>query len=205
MYIPDHYLTTNHTEIINLMKRYNFGIMVTVKDNFQSATHLPFVICETKENITLLSHMAKGNKQWEEIMENHILVIFNGPHAYISPTHYESTLNVPTWNYITVHAYGDGKIISEPNQSLEIMEKMITTHERDYLEQWGNLPINYKEKMLNAIVTFEITVTKLEAKKKLSQNKSENEIKHIIKTFEESANSQENELAIFMKKANNIN
>lgn len=200
MYIPKHYLSTDKEEIINFIKTYSFATIITVKDNFQTATHLPFVVTERNNELILTSHFAKANEQWKDITNNQVLVIFTEPHAYISPKYYESKMNVPTWNYVAIHLYGKGKIISEQKESFEVLELMINHFEKDYLTQWKDLPLEYKNKMLKGIVTFEIAITEIQAKKKLSQNKTDLERKNIISAFENSNNENEKVLAEMMKK-----
>jgi transcriptional regulator len=199
MYIPKLYLTEDKTEILSFIKTYSFAAIVTVKDNFQTATHLPFAVCETGNEIILTSHFSKANLQWKEITENNVLVIFTEPHAYISPKHYDSEMNVPTWNYIAIHVYGKGRIIAEQEESFAVLDTMINTFEKEYKTQWDKLPLEYKTKMLNGIVTFQIHVTDIQAKKKLSQNKKETERQRIISAFENSNNSNEKTIAEYMK------
>lgn len=203
MYIPNHYLETDKKEITDFIKTYNFATIVTVKDNYQSATHLPFVINETENGLVLISHFSKANPQWRELMTNNTLVIFCEPHAYISPKHYDSEVNVPTWNYIAVHVYGRGEVITDAAETREVLESAILNFEPEYKAQWDKLPEDYKSKMQNGIVAFKIHVTDIQAKKKLSQNKKENERQRIISTLSKSSNTTEQSLAGFMKKNEN--
>jgi transcriptional regulator len=200
MYIPKHYQESDKSEILAFMKQYSFAIIVTVKNNVQSATHLPFVIEERDGKIILTSHFARANDNWKDIENNPSLVIFSEPHAYISPKHYDKELNVPTWNYIAVHAYGNGKLIQEDAGAFSVLEKMIGTYEAAYKQQWDSLPEDYKNKMVKGIVAFEIEVTDLQAKKKLSQNKTESEKQRIINAFEKSEDTNERTIAGFMQK-----
>ncbi|MFH4965493.1 FMN-binding negative transcriptional regulator [Gaetbulibacter sp. M235] len=200
MYIPKHYLESDKEEIINFIKTYSFATIITVEDNFQTATHLPFVVTQTENEIILTAHFAKANSQWTEILNNKVLVIFSEPHAYISPKYYNSKMNVPTWNYVSVHLYGTGKIITEQEQSLDLMEKMIVNFEEDYKTQWDSLPIEYKTRMLKGVVVFQITVTDIQAKKKLSQNKEKSERQRIISVFEKSNDNNEKSIAELIKK-----
>lgn len=89
MYIPKLYAMTDETEVLSFMQRYSFATIVTVKDSLQTATHLPFTISKRNDTIILTSHFAKANPQWQEITSNKVLVIFDEPHAYISPKHYD--------------------------------------------------------------------------------------------------------------------
>ena len=200
MYIPKHYLTTDKEEILNFIKTYSFATIITVKDNFQTATHLPFVVTETENEIILTSHFAKANTQWTQITENNVLVIFTEPHAYISPKHYDSEMNVPTWNYIAIHVYGKGKIITEQDKSFAVLDTMINNFEKEYKTQWNKLPVDFKKKMLNGIVAFQIIVTDIQAKTKLSQNKKVTERQKIISSFEKSNDANEKTIAELMKR-----
>lgn len=199
MYIPKLFLNTDKEDILNFIKVFSFATIVTVKDNFQTATHLPFIVSGSGDEIVIASHFAKANSQWKEITDNTVLVIFSEPHAYISPKHYDSEMNVPTWNYIAVHVYGKGKIITEQDQSISVLENMITNFDSDYKSQWDRLPVDYKIKMLNGIVAFQIIITDIQAKKKLSQNKNESDRLKIISSFENSNYNNEKTIAKFMK------
>ncbi len=199
MYIPKTNLVTDTNEIVDFMKQFSFATVITAKDNFPTATHLPFIISNRDDKIVLTSHFAKANTQWEDIERDNILTIFSEPHAYISPANYDSRLNVPTWNYVSVHAYGQGKIISETEEVFKVLEATINTYEQAYKLQWDELPEEYKLKLLNGIVAFEITVSDLQAKKKLSQNRSQNEQVKIINSLAMSPDANAREIARLMK------
>jgi len=199
MYIPNSNLLTDKTEIVEFMKRFSFATIVTAKDGLPIATHLPFLVSTKDENIVLTSHFAKANAQWKDIENNTILVIFSEPHAYISPKHYDKELNVPTWNYISVHAYGQGSLISEIDKVTEILERTIDNYEISYKQQWDNLPSDYKAGLIKGIVAFDIIVKDLQGKKKLSQNKTENEQQKIIDALSKSDDTNEKLIADYMK------
>lgn len=199
MYIPKHYLINDREEILRFIKTYSFATIITVKDNFQTATHLPFVVTERENDIILTSHFAKANMQWSEVTQNNVLVIFSEPHAYISPKRYDSEMNVPTWNYVAIHVYGKGSLVTEQDQSFAVLDTMIDNFEKEYKTQWDKLPIEYKTKMLNGIVSFQIIVTDMQAKKKLSQNKKEAERQRIILSLEKSNDNNEKSIAELMK------
>jgi len=199
MYIPKSNLLTDRTEIVKFMKRFSFATIITAQDGFPIATHLPFLVTVKDENIVLTSHFAKANAQWEDIENNKILVIFTEPHAYISPKHYDKELNVPTWNYISVHAYGQGTLITETDKVIDILERTIDNYEISYKQQWDNLPSDYKTGLIKGIVAFDIIVTDLQAKKKLSQNKTENEQERIINALSKSDDTNEKLIADYMK------
>ena len=200
MYIPEFNRLTDRNEIVDFMKQFSFAYIITAKNDFPVATPLPFLIKVKDEQIILSSHFAKANDHWKDIENKDILVIFSEPHAYISPVNYTKELNVPTWNYISIHAYGKGKLIAESEKVAEILESTIDNYESAYRQQWDNFPEEYKSKMTKGIVAFEIVVTEVKAKKKLSQNRSEEEKQRIIESLNESEDSNERQIAAFMKK-----
>jgi len=199
MYIPNLNLMTDKTELVAFMQRFSFATIITAKDNYPVATHLPFVVTLRDDNIILAAHFAKANEQWQDIQNNTVLVIFSEPHAYISPKNYDKELNVPTWNYIAVHAYGQATLVTEQNQVLEILKNSIEYYDHSYKQQWDNLPEDYKSGMIKGIVAFEMVVTDVQGKKKLSQNKTINEQKKIINTLSDSKDNNARIIADYMK------
>jgi transcriptional regulator len=199
MYIPKINLATDKDEIIDFMRQFSFATIVTSKDNIPIATHLPFLVSLKDDNIVLVSHFAKANEQWKDIENNNILVIFSEPHAYISPKHYDEELNVPTWNYISIHAYGQGKLITESENVFKVLENTIDNYETSYKQQWNEFPSEYKLKLVNGIVAFEIIIKDLQAKKKLSQNRTQTEKLKIIDTLSKSNDTNEQVIAGYMK------
>lgn len=199
MYIPSHFKFENEIDKVTFMKRYSFGTIITVKDDLPIATKLPFFIDDSSDRLKLISHFAVANEQAKYIEDKPSLIIFSEPHAYISPTHYDKRESVPTWDYISVHAYGTAKIITEEPLKLEALEQMIRFYEKSYMQQWQDLPAKFKTGMMRGIIAFELEITDLQGQKKLSQNKSEIEIKRITDHLENSNNTVEKELAEFMK------
>ena len=198
MYIPKLNLGTDPEETVAFMKQFSFATIVTAKNNLPIATHLPFIINATGNNITLTSHFARANKQWEDVETSPVLVIFSEPHAYISPKHYEKELNVPTWNYISVHAYGRGKIITDPQAVFDVLHATIDSYEAAYRIQWSNLPAEYKSGMAKGIVAFRVEVTDLQSKRKLSQNKTETERHRIADALSKSDTTTEQLISRYM-------
>ncbi len=199
MYIPKQFLTTDHSEIVAFIKKYSFGTIISVSEGIPVATHLPFLIKEQNEKLILQAHFATANPQHTDITGQVALIIFAEPHAYISPKFYEKELNVPTWNYLAVHVYGKAKIIEDEEGKLNLLEATILNYEEDYLQQWNNLPLDYKLKMLKGITAFEIEISDIQAKKKLSQNRTDKEKENIIQAFEGSLDNNEKQIAEYMK------
>ncbi len=199
MYIPSINKMSDKTKIVDFMKRFSFATLITSKNDLPKATHLPFVIKEESDKLFLFSHLAKQNEHWKHIEDSTVLVIFSEPHAYISPTNYEKDMNVPTWNYIAVHAYGKGKLIVGHEDVLELLQSTIDNYEASYREQWNRLPEKYKLGQMMGIVAFKIEVTNIQAKEKLSQNKTLGEQQQIIDTLSVSSDTNERITAEYMK------
>src|SRR4051794_26871215 len=122
MYIPKYFIETDEEKLLAFMREFNFATLITSKNNSPTATHLPFIIEKRAEKVYLLAHLAKANLHWQQFENDEILVIFQAPHTYISPLLYEKPENVPTWNYIAVHAYGRAKLFP-PVENLALLEK----------------------------------------------------------------------------------
>jgi transcriptional regulator len=199
MYTPSFNSFTDTQEIIAFMQRYNFATIVTTVNDLPEATHLPFLVKEEEGKLFLWSHFAKANPQSKHIFDKTSLVIFTEPHAYISPSNYEKETNVPTWNYIAVHAYGTATPLDDTGQKVELLKNTINTFEPAYYQQWQGLPDEYRLRMMNGIVAFRIEVTDLQAKKKLSQNRSELERENIINSLGKSSDTNAREIAAYMR------
>jgi len=198
MYIPSFNKFENEQEAISFMQRYSFATIVTSVGDVPYATHLPFLVEQRDDKFVLSSHFAKANPQAAQILGKRVLVIFTEPHAYISPSNYEKETNVPTWNYLAVHAYGKAALLDDVEQTANLLAHTINTYEPAYMQQYEKLPDEYKQKMMKGIVAFEIIVDDLQAKKKLSQNRTEQERENIINTLSKSPDTTENEIAKYM-------
>lgn len=140
MYIPKHFQKTERDDILAFIRRFSFGTIVSLQEGRPVASHLPFAVSGTDESIILSTHFARANTQWQSIEDQEVLVIFSEPHAYIPPRLYENDLNVPTWNYISVHLYGYARVILDTVDALSLLEKMIETYDNEYRLQWESLP-----------------------------------------------------------------
>ena len=198
MYIPKFFLEEDEEKILAFMREYNFAALVTAENDFPAATHLPFIIEKRAEKIILSAHMAKANAHWKQLGRQ-ILVIFQEPHAYISPLLYGETPNVPTWNYVAVHAYGHAKIFDE-TENLALLEKQIAVFDEKYFQtDWQEISVDYKKNLAKGVVAFEIEVADLQAKKKLNQNKTGQTAENVIAAFEKSDRENERLIAEYMK------
>ena len=189
MYIPKAFREDDINTLHKLMREYSFASLITQHEGVPFATHLPFILdAQRGPNGTLLAHMARANPQWHHFASaQDVLVIFQGPHAYISPSWYEVELSVPTWNYAVVHAYGLPRLIEDGEDLYKLLKTLIETHEAQFEKPWPfNLPDDYLQKMMHGIVGFEIEITRLEGKFKLSQNRTSIERENVIAALQES-------------------
>jgi len=203
MYIPKHNQLEDRAALLVYMRAYSFAALATSGPGGLAATHLPFVIEEEGGRITLLAHMAKANPQWRDFVAGaEALVIFMQPHAYVSPRLYDSRQNVPTWNYVAVHAYGRPVLIEERAAKIELQQKLIRQHDAAYLTQMAELPASYVDARLAAIVSFSLAVSRIDARFKLSQDKNPAERERIARALEASGEGVAAETARLMRKHN---
>lgn len=182
MDIPVIYREEDLSKLYALIREHSFATLITVLDGSPFATHLPFLLDESRGQYgTLRTHMARRNPQWQYFNDTEeVLVIFLGEHAYISPSWYVSTPNVPTWNYRVVHAYGVPRLVDDASL-IDILQETVRQTESSFEQPWElDIPEDYFQKLLRGIVGFEIEITRLEGNFKLSQNKSEADREGVI-------------------------
>ncbi|WP_276167275.1 FMN-binding negative transcriptional regulator [Zobellia alginiliquefaciens] len=199
MFIPDHQRNENASEIRDFLKMNSFGILVSQYNDRPWATHIPLELeinADGKEVLT--AHIAKANPQWREFDQNEeVLCIFNGPHSYISSSWYKEE-EVPTWNYIAVHVYGKLKILSE-EEVMASMHRLVDKYEAN-----SKNPVSLHNmsphtlKQVKGVVGFQIEITDIQAKYKLSQNREQDHPK-IIEELEDTKNPMSIEIAKAMK------
>jgi transcriptional regulator len=202
MYLPEHFTVSDRTLAVDVMRTHPFALLVSLDGGgLPFATHVPVVAQDTAAGLLLEGHLARANAHatWLEA-QRQVLVIFNGPDAYVSPALYESRLAVPTWNYIAVHAYGDVEIVAGTHEKTALLERLVGQHDPAYTAQWQQLPDAYRQKMLDAIVGFRIHVTDLQAKFKLSQNRPAEDRASVWQAFAHASDDPSRELAVWMRR-----
>ena len=201
MYIPKYFKVTDFDEIRDFIQTNSFGTLVTTKQGTPIATHLPLELNKQGDDYYITGHMAYGNPQWKtfEVVNENVLVIFQGPHAYVSSTWYKNE-NVPTWNYQAVHVYGTASIMSE--QELEEDLRLLLQkyeHHRENAALWENLSPQTK-KQIKGIVGFKIKVQEIQAADKLSQNRNEEDYHNIVKKLYEEKDLNSEQMAQLMER-----
>ncbi|MCA6364938.1 MAG: FMN-binding negative transcriptional regulator [Bacteroidetes bacterium] len=181
MYIPPHFSHHNRSEQLQFIQSHPFGLLLCNDEDTPAATHLPFTLEESGEKLLLHSHLSAANPQALLLKSGiHVKVVFGGPHAYISPELYDHARNVPTWNYVSVHASGICRVLNDVEASSLLLERTIAFFEPGWQEKFRNLDPAYFSGLLKGIVAFTVEVDQLEAKYKLSQNKTSSEKERII-------------------------
>lgn len=200
MYIPEFNRQEDRAATLAFMRANPFGILVSNVDGVPFASHLPFLVDEAGDQIIVRGHMARANAHWKSMKEGEeSLVIFHGPHAYISPSLYELQESVPTWNYAAVHVYGEPNLFSDEEGLKETLHQMINTFESSYMAQWSGLSEQYQSRMMKHIVGFEIKAKSLEAKFKLSQNRTKGEQARVMQALSQSKDSNISGVAELMQ------
>jgi transcriptional regulator len=197
MYIPKAFAESDSATLYQFMRENNFAVLVTHQAGQMVATHLPVMV--DAEQGLLKAHMARANEQWQHFDSSEVLLIFQGPHAYISPTWYQTQPSVPTWNYAAVHVYGVPRLVEDGAAVRHMLRELVQTHERGREREWTmDLPEDYLQKMMQAIVAFEIPIERIEGKFKLSQNRSDADQASVIAALSGSSSPLETETAHLM-------
>jgi len=199
MYSPSYNRIEDLRQVADFMRANSFALVVTGTGGALHASHLPVLVHERGGKLVIRSHMAKNNPQWQEFFgdENadEILVVFSGPHAYVSPRWYAEKERVPTWNYAAVHAYGTVKLNPDRSAKHAAQRELVQEMDAEWLPKFDALRPEYVAAMLDGIVTFDVEVTRLETRWKLSQNRGRREMELIAAQLDQSGDSVERALA----------
>lgn len=204
MYIPSAFLEESPERLAAFVAEHSFATLVTHDGKSGFASHLPVLFHPEKgPRGTLIAHMARANEQWTHFANGQeVLVVFQGPHAYISPSCYQTRPAVPTWNYAAVHVYGTPTIVPDPDSVISILERTTQKFESLREEPWpGILPVEFRDKLLPAIIAFEIPISRIEGKFKLGQNRTPEDLFGVYQALSASSNAGENALAKTMLEA----
>jgi transcriptional regulator len=191
MYTPQPFKISSDDEAKAFLQANRFGQLISMVNGRLFSTHIPFQLDEKGNK--LRCHLAKANPQWKEIEKQEVLITFQGPHDYISPSWYESA-GVPTWNYQAVHIYGSARTIEEPTELKKLVEEITEAFESQRQDPWN---IEFSEKLLDAIIGIEIDIKEVQCKYKLSQNRSKTER---VRITEELSSKDSSALSSEMKK-----
>lgn len=185
MYVPKHFEVQDEAELLSFISANGFGQLISLVEGRLFSTPLPFVLSD--DNLKLITHVARQNSQAGDLDGQEVLISLMGPHAYISPTWYEKSGGVPTWNYQSVQVYGTAKVVNERDRNKEIVELMSTQFENDLSDPWD---MQYPTQMLDAILGIEISISEIQGKYKLSQNRLAKDQQKVIRNLSEFGNKR---------------
>jgi len=200
MYVPPAFAVEDVPRLQDFMQEFNFATLVTQRDGELTGSHIPFVLDRGVEPYGVLrAHIAIRNPQLQDLESgSQALVIFQGPHTYISPSWYVNAENVPTWNYTVVHASGIPKIGNKAAM-IELLKHLTAKHEGSLARPWDFDPnAAWIQRMLNDIVAFEIKIEKLQGKFKLNQNRKPEDRERVIETLAASTDPGQRAVANWM-------
>ena len=203
MYAPKFNVVTDRALLIEAMRAYSFAILFGPQGGTEAsgmvATHLPLVVKDEGEHGVLEGHFAKANKHWQALAGRETLVVFPGPHSYVSPAFYTDPLSVPTWNYIAVHAYGTMELVEDEAGKGELLAGLIAANEPGFAAKWDAMPEGFRRTMLAGIQGFRIPIAQIEGKFKISQNRAPEERENVRAT-QEAGTPDERALAAWMER-----
>ncbi|MEZ5326725.1 MAG: FMN-binding negative transcriptional regulator [Verrucomicrobiales bacterium] len=203
MYSPAAFKIDDHAALVAFMRQHSFATIITHDGEVPHATHMPVLYRESSGGGegTLVSHLARANPQWRHFENGQeVLVTFTGPHAYISPSWYDTQPAVPTWNYTVVHVYGIPRLVTDPQEFATMLEELVEFYEAPRANRWhGTIPQEFRDNLMRAIVGFEIKITRIEGKFKLSQNRPA-DAPGVMAALEDSVDQTDREVAGMMRR-----
>jgi transcriptional regulator len=194
MYLPQPFAEARLPELHRLVQEHPLGLLVThTSDGSLDANHLPFLLDEREGPFgTLLAHVARANPLWREAGDGaEVLVVFRGAQGYVSPNWYpgkqETHRYVPTWNYEAVHAHGRLRVRDDPKFVRGLLAWLTRRHEAAEPRPWkmGDAPADFLDEELSHVVGIEIAITRLEGKRKLSQNRERRDFDGAVSALRE--------------------
>jgi transcriptional regulator len=200
MHSPPYNRVEDRRELLEFMRANSFALLVTATEGVPLASHLPVTVVDGADGLIIHSHMAKPNPQWKEFFEDEVLAVFSGPHGYVSPRWYEAAERVPTWNYAAVHAYGKVRVTTDKAVKRAAQRALVAELDPEWLPKFDALRAEYIDSMLEGIVTFDIAVTRLETRWKLSQNRGRREQELIAAELDKSPDAQLKALAALTRR-----
>ncbi len=188
MYLPKDFAVEDRESLYGLIRENSFGLLIGQVEGQPFASHLPFML----DGDVIVGHMARANPHWQGFADDgEALCVFQGPHAYVSPSWYTVENAVPTWNYAAVHVYGTPEIVDDPQAAYTDQENLVATNESGFAEPWrlADRDREFVDGMIRAIVNFRIPIARIEGKFKLSQNRPEADRENVIMTLRDSGDA----------------
>jgi len=204
IYTPQQFSENDRGRLFRFMRQHSFATLISSAGNEPSVAHVPLLVDEATSLVR--AHVARANPLWREFApDREVLLIFHGPHHYVSPSWYATHPSVPTWNYAVVHASGfpqviDGQSKDDRVKITSMLRELVDQNEATFSRPWPmELPADYLQQMIDGIVAFEIRVTRVTGKFKLSQNRPSTDRLNVIAALQESGNEDSIGVAHLMK------
>ena len=197
IYLPEVFHETERETAFDIIERFAFATLISGSDGGPTISHVPLLVDRSGGRERLVGHVARANRHAALFDGQHDAVaVFSGPHGYVSPAWYAEHPSVPTWNYAVVHVHGRPAAVSAP-ATWEIVKALVERFEGEG-SRWTDLPSAFVEDNLRAIVGFEMPVDRVDAKLKLSQNRTVEDRQGVIAGLEKQG-AESRGLAAFMK------
>ena len=200
IYVPEVFAEKDRETLLQLIRNSSFATLISSVGSDPIVAHVPVLLDETGS--ILHAHVARANPVWRDFMpDRELLFLFHGPHHYISPNWYNSHPSVPTWNYAAIHVSGIPDIIEDHKKIESMLRRLVAEHESSLETPWQmELPEEYLHNMINGIVAFEIRITRIEGKFKLSQNRSLEDRRNVIAALQKAGGDNATSLAALMQR-----
>ncbi len=201
IYTPEHFVESDRDTLLGLIRANSFATLISASGHDPLVTHIPALLNETGE--ILQCHVARANPIWQDFTpDQELLFIFHGPHCYISPSWYTAKQpSVPTWNYAVVHVHGTPEIIENRQRIEAMLSELVAEHESSFENPWSmELPTDFRHRMIDGIVAFEVRITRMVGKFKLSQNRPVADRRSVITALRETGSKDAADLAAMMQR-----
>ena len=208
MYVPHHFKEEDQSQLLQYIREYSFGTLIISDGEGLEANHIPFYLSSSSDDTQaqLQCHLARSNPTWQRIQSGaHILVVFQGPNAYVSPSWYvtkaESGRVVPTWNYLAVHVQGTARVIQDSAWLRQHLGQLTERHESNLPDPWSvdDAPTEFIDRLEKAIVGIEISIDVMTGKLKASQNQPESNRQGVRSALIAKSDSTSQAMAELMK------
>lgn len=209
MYCPPAFVENDRDTIARMIRAHPFGQLITCDQGRSEVTHLPFMYEQDeavlghglgKSKGKLIGHIARANPQWQHFASGEeVLVVFQGPHTYISPSWYKN-FGVPTWNYAVVHVRGTVRLIEDEARLIAMLTELTETHEAARPAPWVfDIDPERRAHLMAMLVGFEIDITDIQATFKFNQNRSEEDRAGVIAALSQSPDANDQAVARLMR------
>lgn len=205
MYCPELFKENRLSVLHDLIRTHPLGIWTCWAEGKLTVNHIPFMVDDSTGDGILNAHVAKGNPVWKLVAEGApSVVVFRGPHQYISPSWYPAKLEhgkvVPTWNYAVVHVHGEPRVVHDKNWLNEHLNLLTNAQEAKHTQPWqvSDAPDDFVEKMINGIVGIQIPIASIQGKWKVSQNRNTADKKGVVVGLGESSEPNAREMAMLV-------